>query len=156
MRPNATLINKVAHIGMQDPYRNTIEKPTALLKLLLMMTNFFILLRPLKRLLVIYCNEAYYKSWLSIGTNWYHSELSEVPYSTNNKRVEIICINTVFRIGSSIFLKGLNFAIILSRMTGQIGFARGSLAPFQSQLGRRQIVLLWFCRAPKKATPTGS
>ena len=44
MRPKATLINKVAHIGMQDPYRNTIEKPTALLKLLLMMTNFFILL----------------------------------------------------------------------------------------------------------------
>ena len=138
---------------MQDPYLNTIEKPTALLKLLLMMTNFFILLRPLKRLLVIYCNEAYYKSWLSIGTNWYHSEF---PYSTNNKWVEVCCISTVFWIGSSNFLKGLNFAIILSRMTGQIGFARGSLAPFQSQLGRRQIVLLWFCRAPKKATPTGS
>ena len=44
MRPKATLINKVTNIGMQDPYLNTIEKPTALLKLLLMMTNFFILL----------------------------------------------------------------------------------------------------------------
>jgi hypothetical protein len=63
MRPKATLINKVTNIGIQDPYLNTIEKPTALLKLLLMMTNFFFRLRSFKQLLgtvkVIYCSEAY-------------------------------------------------------------------------------------------------
>ena len=70
--------------------------------------------------------------------------------------VNNLTVNNINQSLPSNQFKSLNFAIILSRMTGQIGFARGSLAPFQSQLGRRQIVLLWFCRAPKKATPTGS